>query len=654
MLYYDQLNIVAKHLQSAGNSMECAGRIHQLQAPDPTIDQQDLGKTFTLKELKKRSDWELWRKSRFKMLNSYNEQGMFSAPMTAPTGANIHHMLWRYTLKLCGTRKSRMVCDGSARQGTITLGHTFANSLDAASERLFWAIVAKKGLTAYGADCSNAFAEAPAPKHPFFMRIDEAYRDWWENHLGNPPIPSDCTVVRVQNAIQGHPESPRLWEKLIDKILKSTGMNPTKHEPCLYQGMYHGHYTLFMRQVDDFAIATTSSEAAHGLIAEINKQLRLPIHILGTVTRFNGLDVTQTRSFVKISCSKYLAKLQPTYHWLQDGMLKQANLMLPFQTDTSFLSKITHPNEVVLTESERKQLEDRMGIQYRKAMGEVMFPAVKCRPDVSPHVIILSQFMNNPQEIHYQALKQIMHYLVCTKDEGIYYWRDKPVQTLPNHPLPKLHSDTYDMSQNKHMNSDHIVGFVDSDWATNTRKRTSMTGMIIMYAGGAIGYKSKFQPVIAHSSTEAEFVAACDTAKLILFYRSLMHDVGLEQNDATILFEDNNGALLMANAQQPTRRTRHIEIKHFALLDWVEQDLLILHRIPTSENVADAMTKTLSRTLFYRHYDTYMGRRVPDHCKNSGKCLQPSKTPGRVPNPVHARQSFLKTPAEHGGGTRHT
>jgi hypothetical protein len=89
--------------------------------------------------------------------------------------------------------------------------------------------------------------------------------------------------------------------------------------------------------------------------------------------------------------------------------------------------------------------------------------------------------------------------------------------------------------------------------------------------------------------------------------------------------------------------------------DWVEQDLLILHRIPTSENVADAMTKTLSRTLFYRHYDTYMGRRVPDHCKNSGKenehlCLQPSKTPGRVPNPAHARQPFLKTPAEHGGG----
>jgi hypothetical protein len=106
---------------------------------------------------------------------------------------------------MCGTRKARMVCGGSPRQGTITLGHTFANSLDAPSERLFWAIVAKKGLTAYGADCSNAFAKAPPPAAPLFMRIDKAYRDWWDNHLGRPLIPPEHTVVRVHNAIQGHP-----------------------------------------------------------------------------------------------------------------------------------------------------------------------------------------------------------------------------------------------------------------------------------------------------------------------------------------------------------------------------------------------------------------------------------------------------------------
>ncbi len=156
--------------------------------------------------------------------------------------------------------------------------------------------------------------------------------------------------------------------------------------------------------------------------------------------------------------------------------------------------------------------------------------------------------------------------------------------------------------------------YVDSDWGTNTVRRNSLTGMIIMFAGGAIGYKTKFQTVIAHSSTEAEFVAACDTAKLILFYCSLLDDIGISQTEATVMYEDNNGALLMANAQQPTRRTRHMELKHFAILDWVEQDLLILTHIPTSLNVADAMTKPLEKTLFYHHYDKYMGLRVPDYC----------------------------------------
>jgi hypothetical protein len=61
-----------------------------------------------------------------------------------------------------------------------------------------------------------------------------------------------------------------------------------------------------------------------------------------------------------------------------------------------------------------------------------------------------------------------------------------------------------------------------------------------MFAGGAIGYKTKFQTVIAHSSTEAEFVAACDTAKLILFYRSLLDDIGISQTEATVMYEDNN------------------------------------------------------------------------------------------------------------------
>jgi hypothetical protein len=285
MLYYDQLNTIAHHLKD--NSRPTITQLtidHTVgtettpspiettlyPAVNPAVNPADLGTTFTLKQLKKRDDWLLWHQARYKMLDSYKEQGMFSEPMELPHGANVHHMLWRYTIKMCATRKARMVCDGSARQGTITLGHTFANSLDAASERLFWAVAAKRGLKAYGADCSNAFAEAPPPVHPLYMRIDEAYHDWWVHHLKNPPIPPDKIVVRVQNAVQGHPEAARLWEKLIDSILKKIGFKATTHEPCLYYGTFEGQYTLFLRQVDDFAIATTNEHTANTIITSIN------------------------------------------------------------------------------------------------------------------------------------------------------------------------------------------------------------------------------------------------------------------------------------------------------------------------------------------------------------------------------------------------
>ena len=49
-----------------------------------------------------------------------------------------------------------------------------------------------------------------------------------------------------------------------------------------------------------------------------------------------------------------------------------------------------------------------------------------------------------------------------------------------------------------------------------------------------------------------------------------MKDLGVEQEHATTIYEDNQAAIVMANSQRPTQQTRHLDIKHFGLLDWVE------------------------------------------------------------------------------------
>ena len=127
------------------------------------------------------------------------------------------------------------------------------------------------------------------------------------------------------------------------------------------------------------------------------------------------------------------------------------------------------------------------------------------------------------------------------------------------------------------------------------------------------------------SSTEAEFVAATETGKAILYVRTILEQLNIPQKHATILHIDNNGALNMANQQQPTKSTRHMELKQFAIQQWVERDLLYLRRITTQTNYADAMTKQLGRTKFHQHFDYIMGRLRPAYADTAditeGKCV---------------------------------
>ena len=88
------------------------------------------------------------------------------------------------------------------------------------------------------------------------MRPYAQFREWWTECLGRPPL-GEHEVIPVLKALQGHPESPRLWDKYISKILvDELGFTPTTHEPCLYyKRNANGELILVLRQVDDFCIA---------------------------------------------------------------------------------------------------------------------------------------------------------------------------------------------------------------------------------------------------------------------------------------------------------------------------------------------------------------------------------------------------------------
>jgi hypothetical protein len=56
-----------------------------------------------------------------------------------------------------------------------------------------------------------------------------------------------------------------------------------------------------------------------------------------------------------------------------------------------------------------------------------------------------------------------------------------------------------------------------------------------------------------------------------------------------------------------------VELKKFALLDWIQHDLIFMKRISTNDNCSDGMTKQTGKQLFYCHFDYIMGRMIPNY-----------------------------------------
>ena len=71
-------------------------------------------------------------------------------------------------------------------------------------------------------------------------------------------------VIPVMIALKEHSESGRLWETLINQILKIIGFTTTTHDRTIYTPVYKttGENIYLLRQVDDFALACSNEYVA--------------------------------------------------------------------------------------------------------------------------------------------------------------------------------------------------------------------------------------------------------------------------------------------------------------------------------------------------------------------------------------------------------
>ncbi|GMF51260.1 unnamed protein product [Phytophthora fragariaefolia] len=216
--------------------------------------------------------------------------------------------------------------------------------------------------------------------------------------------------------------------------------------------------------------------------------------------------------------------------------------------------------------------ESDTSFEYRKAIGILMYLATGTRPDLAYAVGQLSRFVSKPSNKHVGALKRVLRYLAGTVDYGITYDRS---QAVPDSVM--------------------LDGYCDSDWANDPASRKSTAGFIFSLAGGAMSWMSRRQPIVALSTAEAEYGAACEAAMEAVAAGNILPEVLPQRSVKLKLSIDNQAAHILATNPTYSHRTRHSELRWHFVREQVEKGTIDLHKGKGAENPADAFTKPLDK-----------------------------------------------------------
>jgi hypothetical protein len=151
-----------------------------------------------------------------------------------------------------------------------------------------------------------------------------------------------------------------------------------------------------------------------------------------------------------------------------------------------------------------------------------------------------------------------------------------------------------------------LAGYADADLGGDISTRRSTSGYAVMLFGGLISWSSKLQPTVALSTAEAETVATVEAVKQIMHLRLLLHELGFTQHDPTVVFEDNQAAIAMAQGTENAKRAKHYQLKVCFLQEQRELGEYIYSKVSTDDQLADTFTKALPRDKF-THFRKLLG-----------------------------------------------
>ncbi|CAA7397818.1 unnamed protein product [Spirodela intermedia] len=142
------------------------------------------------------------------------------------------------------------------------------------------------------------------------------------------------------------------------------------------------------------------------------------------------------------------------------------------------------------------------------------------KPDVAYAVSSLSQFMNDPREIHLQVAYCFLAYLKNTVGQGLLFSRG----------------------------SDSTVEiYTDVDYAGSVSDKTSTSRYCSFIDGNLVSLRSKKQKVVSRSSAEAEFRAMAQVICEAIWIKILLEDLHLYSQGCIKLYCDDQSSNVIAH-----------------------------------------------------------------------------------------------------------
>ena len=360
-------------------------------------------------------------------------------------------------------------------------------------------------------------------------------------------------VCKLQRALYGLKQSPRAWYARLSARLLQLGFVASKADASLFIFAAHGVQIYMLVYVDDIVIAGSTPAAVDRLVRSLSDSF--PIKDLGPLQYFLGLEASYNSGGMTLTQRKYALDL-----------LHRVSMENCRPTSTPLSA----------TEHLAREVGTPLGVEdatrYRSIVGGLQYLTLT-RPDLSFAVNKVCQYLSQPTNEHWEAVKRILRYVKGTLSTGL------RIRKSP---------------------STGVSIFTDADWAGCIDDRRSTSGFAVFVGSNLVSWSSKKQPTVSRSSTEAEYKALANGAAEAIWVEILLKELGVFKQRTAILWCDNLGATYLTANPVFHARTKHIEIDFHFVRERIASDVLDVRFILTNDQLADVFTKPATRQMLER------------------------------------------------------